>query len=276
MHSPSHHQRSGFTLIELLVVISIIAILAGMLLPVIGMVREMARQQNCGKNQSQIMGALVAYSTSEEVAWPDCRASAAAGAGAFKMPPPPMDNSIAPGDTAAQYTAGAFELLAASQTMPGSLFKCPSAATGGPDKSKKPALARTDVTWGWATPNKVSYGFDWGSPADPSSARVILADRDIKYHKETVMACFGDAHVKKLKAEPITVAVLDAGTAVHDTNGAAATRFVNNPDAKGAWNEADDAAMLTKDNIMDAGMDAMSPTDCFKPGNGHPVRASIK
>ena len=59
---PSTHRRSqGFTLIELLVVISIIAILAGMLLPVIGVVREMARSAQCGKNQSQILGGMFAY-----------------------------------------------------------------------------------------------------------------------------------------------------------------------------------------------------------------------
>ncbi len=32
--------------------------------------KQLAHRQNCGMCQSQIMGALVAYSTSEEVAWP--------------------------------------------------------------------------------------------------------------------------------------------------------------------------------------------------------------
>src|ERR1043165_142879 len=91
----SNHRSKGFTLIELLVVISIIAILAGMLLPVIGVVREMARKAQCGKNQSQILGAMVAYGTSEGTAWPDPR-------GGSKFP---GSGTIAAGVPAAEFTA---------------------------------------------------------------------------------------------------------------------------------------------------------------------------
>ena len=55
--------RHGFTLIELLVVISIIAILASMLLPAVGMIRDMANQQKCASNQRQFAMANIAYAT---------------------------------------------------------------------------------------------------------------------------------------------------------------------------------------------------------------------
>lgn len=53
--------RTGFTLIELLVVISIIALLAAILLPVLGKAKERGRQMQCAGNLRQIAVAFNNY-----------------------------------------------------------------------------------------------------------------------------------------------------------------------------------------------------------------------
>ena len=63
-------RRSGFTLIELLVVIAIIAILAGLLFPVVGKVRLRGVETRTTSNLRQVAAAMSAYSANHDAALP--------------------------------------------------------------------------------------------------------------------------------------------------------------------------------------------------------------
>jgi prepilin-type N-terminal cleavage/methylation domain-containing protein/prepilin-type processing-associated H-X9-DG protein len=67
--------RTAFTLIELLVVITIIAMLAGMLLPAVGTVRQAAHSTGCAANQRQVQLAITAYAVDQRGGLPPCFAA---------------------------------------------------------------------------------------------------------------------------------------------------------------------------------------------------------
>ena len=63
-------RRFGFTLIELLVVIAIIAVLMGILLPVLGRARELAKRSVCSNQMRQMGIALSTYTQDSELRLP--------------------------------------------------------------------------------------------------------------------------------------------------------------------------------------------------------------
>jgi prepilin-type N-terminal cleavage/methylation domain-containing protein len=64
-------RRRGFTMIELLVVISVIVLLAGLLLPVISLVRRLANDVKCGSQLQQIAAAVEVYKGDNDGAFPE-------------------------------------------------------------------------------------------------------------------------------------------------------------------------------------------------------------
>lgn len=77
------HERRAFTLIELLTVIAIIGILAAIIIPVVGRVRESARVAQCSSNIRQIGMALNLYANDHKGIYPAPINYATAGTDGF-------------------------------------------------------------------------------------------------------------------------------------------------------------------------------------------------
>lgn len=208
------------------------------------------------------MGACVAYSTAEEVAWPMSWEYMHGEGGR------PASGRITSAAAARLATARALEILAVatSDILPNSLFKCPQCRFPGP-RLKAAHSAANGYRWGADVANAVSYAFDWASPADPSSARVVFADRDPQNHNGAVMACFGDSHVKKLKVIPGT----SVGTATENSDGSPIRAIIADPGI-----DAGQPGFPGNIFSPEGDQDPEKSYEPFTPAGGHPMRAWVK
>ena len=152
-------EDKSFTLIELLVVIAIIAILAGMLLPALGAVKETGKQANCTNNLKQIGTALVTYEND------------------YGQMPIGTDPATATGADSADKSDERFEVLRQNGLDEPKSYLCPSTTTAGwaaADTGK--ALSNQNISYGYFT--REAQGAISTSTCGGSS--VIAADAQTK------------------------------------------------------------------------------------------------
>lgn len=117
----SSPQKSAFTLIELLTVIAIIGILAAILIPVVGLVREGARASKCISNLRQIGQAIYLYAEDHNGTTPPARNQNETGLGvAFHYTLWPY----LAGPARESFVGGSYEARAISDVD--NVFLCPS------------------------------------------------------------------------------------------------------------------------------------------------------
>jgi prepilin-type N-terminal cleavage/methylation domain-containing protein/prepilin-type processing-associated H-X9-DG protein len=221
----------AFTLIELLVVISIIAILAGMLIPAVSLVMNKARQMACGRNQTSVVLAAMTYGSEHDGAWPVWYAKDdGTNAGRTVIGNPPT----APAGSDATATATAsLELISAwsDGEMVRQVFMCKATPQVLPTQDANPGLASYDGTAArWSSPQLMAFAYDWSAPGNSKSLRVLISDRPTASgspHGRNLNAVFADGHLG-------TVAIVrtaPVGTATVATDGNAVGFSASNTDA---------------------------------------------
>jgi len=249
--------RQGFTLIELLVVISIIAILAGMLLPAIGMIRESARRANCSSNQRQIVMGMIAYATDNDQRFPTLQADTGvchgskAGSDSFDSANKLISTTVASFELLASVTGGDLSAKVFADPANPTVRPANEAATNFSVKTADNGTANkwlspggTAITLGLTNKTATAYAYDWAVPNNlKSSVRVVIADRPQALaasgslaaagnHKEKFVVAYGDGHTATLRGDTsVSTFATKNITYLADASTKLSTYAVVNPDA---------------------------------------------
>ena len=198
-------KKQGFTLIELLVVIAIIAILAGMLLPVLARAREEGRRTACKNNLRQIGTAMSMYGMSWDEAFPS------------------EYNVKVDGTGNSGRTLGL--LVSDGQIADINIFKCKSS-----NPKNNPSLV---ASANGACPLQVvqdsAYSYAYYEVTTNSNTALEIAgdrdiDNDVNYlnHGEGANVLFVDAHVDWIRKDTTTGLVTNEGNDVLNADEATA------------------------------------------------------
>jgi prepilin-type N-terminal cleavage/methylation domain-containing protein/prepilin-type processing-associated H-X9-DG protein len=164
------HKRQAFTLIELLTVIAIIGILAGILIPVVGRVRESARETQCKSNLRQLAMAHLAFAQENRGFLP---AAAPSGGPQWNRADGPLTRYLTP---ELQNPPSDF-----SHIRPGSVFTCPSSTDSNPQfNSYGRNVQLTVASDGQTDPNNQ---IPLSLIREPSRAALVIDFRVSQFHR---------------------------------------------------------------------------------------------
>ena len=249
-------KKSAWRWPQLIAVVVIVVVLIGMITPVLCInVHVLSRASQCWKNQSHILGTLMAYAASEEVPYP--------------WPINQVPGTVTDAHGARIVTAQMFGILSRSLTIPPSLFSCPS--------SSFPKISKFDgthppITWA-IEPGSAIYALDWSAPSDSPSSRVVMADRDPTAHNGVIMAVYGDAHVARLK---LSQAIPQRADGILITEGADGKSIsVSSVLSNAAHSQTEKKALIPDDIYTNEG-DSENGSQPLVPAKGHPQRAWVK
>jgi prepilin-type N-terminal cleavage/methylation domain-containing protein/prepilin-type processing-associated H-X9-DG protein len=172
---------SGFTLIELLVVIAIIAILAGMLLPILARAREEARRARCKSNMTQIGKGQQAYMNTNSDFWSfqqDERLSQTNGSAAGNGAGINRINTMDLGPTSLQHNACvSLSILYNRWIEDAGVFACPSTRDIPKIATEKLGM---NPTWvGTVTTFYSQANYSWFGKMDDKSIGTAWATGDL-------------------------------------------------------------------------------------------------
>jgi hypothetical protein len=249
-------KKSALRWSQLIAVVVIVVVLIGMLLPVLHMSNDGLRNRAfCGKNQSQIYGAFIAYATTEDVTSPWLINQ--------------LSGTVMDPHNARVVTAQMLGAVYRSQSLPLGLLSCP--------QSKYPRMPKFDgtgspITWDMESGSRF-YALDWSTPDDPGSSRLVMADRDPTAHKNKIMAVFGDAHTATLKIIPTTP---QRAVGILVTEGADSKSIPVSVINKYAADAQTENKYFIPDDIYTNEGDSENGSQPLVPAKGHPQRAWVK